>query len=130
MSRTAPCIACGKMVFMLRVKDTSLAVAMDPFEPGTPYWTDSGEYGGGFAQLGGGYIRHTCDVDVVTQFRSTWLGKVNLQNELNTAAYAQVCPKCYASPGEECWNLLERAKGREIHTKAPHQDRYPEGLLT
>jgi hypothetical protein len=109
------------MVTMLKVSGTSLAVAMDPFEPGVPYWTPS-TYG--YAQPGGGFVEHACDVSVVEQFRSTWLGKVNIHNELNAAAMAEECPKCGALPGLECENLVERSKGRKVFTKAPHQERY------
>jgi hypothetical protein len=119
---TAPCVECGKMVFMLKVTGTSLAVAMDPFSAPVPYWTETSH---GYAQPGGGFVRHGCDVDVVAQFRSTWLGQVNIHNELNAAAMGVECPKCGAMPGEKCVNLLERGKGRHAETKAPHADRYP-----
>lgn len=112
---------------MCKVKGTSLAKAMDAHEPESPYWTVTDH---GYLQPGGGFVAHQCDVDVVAQFRSTWLGKVNLVNELNTAAYMQPCPKCAAEPGEECFNLIERGKGRDVHTKNPHQERYPEGAGT
>lgn len=111
------------MVFMLKVKGTSLAVAMDPYSASEPYWTETIH---GYAQPGGGFVKHTCDVGVVAQFRSTWLGQVNLQNELNAAAMAIECPKCGAAPGIKCINLIERGKGREVETKSPHPQRYVE----
>lgn len=111
------------MVFMLKVRDTSLAVAMDPYSSPEPYWTETIH---GYAQPGGGFVKHACDVGVVAQFRSTWLGQVNLQNELNAAAMAIECPKCGAAPGIKCINLIERGKGREVETKSPHPQRYVE----
>lgn len=120
----APCIECGQMVTMVKVKGTSLAVAMDPAPIDIAYWTIT-EYG--YAQRGGGLVEHACKADVVAQFRATWLGDTNLQNELHTAAMARTCPKCGAEPGTECANLTERHKfGRETPTKAPHQERYLE----
>lgn len=120
----ATCTDCGVRVLMGRIKGTSLARAMEPHRPTEPYWTVD-TYG--YIAPGGGFIEHICDVAVVAQFRSTWLGRANLQNELNTAAYARECPKCGAAAGEECENLIERHKhGKTVHTKAPHQERYPE----
>lgn len=37
------------------------------------------------------------------------------------------CPKCKARAGTECWNLAERRRGIEVHTKWAHE---PRRLLT
>jgi len=120
---TAPCLSCGQMVVMARVRGTSLSRAMSPLASvKEPYWTLD-QYG--YAQPLGAYVEHGCDVGVVEQFRSTWLGRANLQDELNTAAMGRECPKCGNAPGIRCENLMERAKGRSKPTQAPHQERYP-----
>ena len=114
---------CGAMVIMVRVKDTSLFVAMDNAPIDFPYWT-IGDYG--YAQKGGALVEHSCKPGVVEQFMSTWLGNVNLHYELNAQAMQRKCSKCGAKPGEACINLMERHRhGKEIPTKSPHPERYP-----
>ena len=123
----APCLSCGQMVVMARVRGTSVARAMSPLPVEGPYWTLDAY---GYAQPLGAYVEHGCPVGVIEQFRSTWLGRANLQNELNAAAMAAKCPKCGAEPGEQCENLMERARGRSKPTQAPHQERYPLNIDT
>jgi len=122
---SAPCIDCGQMVIMVKVKGTGLAAAMDPAVLDTPYWTMDTF---GYLQKGGALVEHSCRPDIVRQFLASWLGDVNLQNALVMEAMTQKCPKCDAEPNEPCMNLIERHRfKRETPTKSPHPQRYPGG---
>ena len=111
------------MVFLLKLKGTSLSVAMDQYELPEVVWTED-KYG--YAERGTAFVEHACRPDPVKQYRSTWLASINLNNRLNEAALERKCPKCGAAPGEGCENLLERNKGgKKTYTRHPHQERYP-----
>lgn len=117
------CVECGARVVMAKVAGTTLAVAMDELDLDRPYWTlDRYER----LVSGGALVEHACRPDVLKQFRSTWLNNSDFANEMNRLAYGRRCPKCGVEPGEGCLNLMER--GRDVRTKSPHKERYPDSL--
>lgn len=117
----APCVACGQMVTMVKMPKVNIRVAMDPAPVTFAYYTLD-EYGR--AQRGGALVEHTCDVDVLVQFQSSWMDDAQIIDNMNAQALANECPKCGAAPGASCLNLLERKNGRDVATKMPHSERY------
>lgn len=120
-ARNAPCVACGQMVTMVKVPGVNINMAMDPAPVTFAYYTLD-EYGR--AQRGGALVEHSCDVDVLVQFQSSWMDDAQIIDNMNTQALANECPKCGALSGASCMNLIERKAGRDVSTKLPHSERY------
>jgi hypothetical protein len=119
------CEFCGRPVVLLKDPDNLRVVrAMDPIEyhmTMPTYWTADSL---GFIRPGGAMLKHQCPTADISRYIA---GKATIAARIernNKAAFARACDRCGAEPGVECWNLAERARGAQTHTRSPHETRY------
>ena len=79
----------------------------------------------GNVQRGGVLMMHVCDEDIAERFQGEEQTKYNAQLRIMESAMSQPCPKCQASSGEACMNLVSRTRTK----RWPHDERVRDGFV-